>query len=103
MSAGPLPKVIRLAPAPGSVTVPALLQALTRPPELAPFAPETLAFLAALHRHLVGDAAAREQPDLQALAFWLRPAALTRMGQARIGARYPISASNARRPPEISG
>lgn len=81
MSADPLPEVIRLAPAPGSVTVSALLQALTRPPELAPFAPETLAFLATLHRHLVGNAAAREQPDLQALAFWLRPAALARMAR----------------------
>ncbi len=75
------PDLTRLVPKPGPVTVPTVLAALTPPPDLAPFAPETLAFLGALHRRLVTDAAARQRPDLQALAFWLRPAALARLAQ----------------------
>ncbi len=71
----------RLAPAPASVTVSELLAPLITPPALTPFAPETLAFLAALHRRLLGDATARQHPDLQALAFWLRPAALARLAR----------------------
>lgn len=55
------------------------LAPLTAPPELPPFAPETLAFLTALHRRLLSDPEARRFPDLQALGFWLRPAALARL------------------------
>ncbi len=73
--------VTRLAPTAGPVTVPELLTTLTLPPELPPFAPEILAFLGELHRRLGTHAAARHRPDLQALAFWLRPAALTRLAR----------------------
>ena len=76
-----IPVITRLAPDPGPVTVPALLAALTRPPGLAPFAPEALAFLTALHRGLIDAPDARQLPELQALAFWLRPAALARLAR----------------------
>ena len=73
--------VLRLAPVPGPVAVAELLAALTQPPALPPFAPETLAFLIALRRRLIESPAARLQPDLQARAFWLRPAALAQLAK----------------------
>ncbi len=79
--AGDASQVLRLAPQPGPVAVADLLASLTQPPALPPFAPETLAFLIALRRRLIESPAARHQPDLQALAFWLRPAALAQLAK----------------------
>ncbi|MGC2855619.1 acyl-CoA reductase [Novispirillum sp. DQ9] len=48
-------------------------------PASRPFAPEALAVLGELSRRLMADSQARAHPDLQALAFWLRPAGLARL------------------------
>ncbi len=46
---------------------------------LPPFADEAVSLLAGLSRRLLADAEARRHPALQALGYWLRPAALARL------------------------
>lgn len=46
-----------------------------------PFAPETVATVGALSMALLRDPRARRFPELQALGFWLRPAAVERLRQ----------------------
>lgn len=46
---------------------------------LQPFAPETLAFVDALSKALIGSATARRHPELTALGYWMRKASLVRL------------------------
>lgn len=68
-------------PARGEVDLAALLAEFgapgRRPP--APFAPESLRFCAALSAALFAEPRARRLPEVQALAFWLRPGELRRL------------------------
>jgi hypothetical protein len=74
--------VERLAPDPGRVTVPALLQGLLDAPDGAPFAEDRIALCADLSARLLDHPAARRFPELVALGWWLRPAAVRRLALA---------------------
>ncbi|WP_221930977.1 acyl-CoA reductase [Telmatospirillum sp. J64-1] len=62
-----------------SLTIEALLSGLVAAPTLPPFDPESVSFLAAVSERLLRDEVARHHPDLQVLAFFLRPASLKRL------------------------
>jgi hypothetical protein len=66
----------------------ALVDRLCAAPGLRVFDPAAMAALADLSARLLADPAARSRPDLQALGYWLRPAALRRLEQEFI-ARLP--------------
>src|SRR5258707_11431480 len=70
--------VKRLVPGPSETKVASIIEDLRSAPALAPFAPEAKAFCAALSRALFTDPRFRTMPDMQALAFRLRPAELQR-------------------------
>lgn len=57
----------------------ALVTAMRGAPSQRPFAPQSLELLANVSRRLLSDPTARRHPDLQALGYWLRPAALTQL------------------------
>lgn len=83
MTAGAhLLQVQRIAPDPGPVSVPALLQGLLDAPDGAPFAADRQALCADLSARLLDHPAARRFPELVALAWWLRPAAVHRLALA---------------------
>lgn len=65
-----------------------LERALTSPP-LVPFAPDPLAFLAALSGVIMKDRAARRMPDLVSFGYWCRRANLERMA-ARYRFESPV-------------
>lgn len=65
---------------------------LGRAPCAPPFAPEVVAFFGELSRRLFQSEAARQWPEIQALAFFLRKASLQRLNsefRAKPGARAP--------------
>ncbi len=68
-----------LAPALDAVTVEAILGDLTVAPPLAQFSAEVRDFCAKLSRALFTDPRSKKLPDLQALAFHLRPAEIQRL------------------------
>lgn len=69
----------QLVPVRRIVAVSETLEALARAANLAPFAPELLEFCAKLSRALFTDPRCRRTPDIQALAFRMRPAELRRL------------------------
>lgn len=75
-------------PAAGRLSAADLLGRIEVAAALPPFSPEAVAALAELSRRLLADPAARRRPDLQALGYWLRPAALARL-EADFRARLP--------------
>lgn len=79
----------RHAPAPGTVSLQALLASLEADPgPLPPFSPEAMAFFAVLSERLIRHPEARRHPDVLALAYWLRPSELSRL-KARFEAETP--------------
>jgi hypothetical protein len=68
-----------LAPARDTATVEEILDGLVNGPPLAPFSPEVRDFCAKLSRALFTDPRSKKLPDLQALAFHLRPAEIQRL------------------------
>lgn len=75
-------KLLQRAPGRGEVELEALLAELDDPSRrpAGPFAPESLRFCADFSRALFADPRARALPELQALAYRLRPAELRRLG-----------------------
>ncbi len=68
-----------LAPARDTATVEEILDGLMNAPPLVPFSPEIRDFCAKLSRRLFTDPRSKKLPDLQALAFHLRPAEIQRL------------------------
>jgi hypothetical protein len=83
--------VRRLAPSPADVCLEDVLGSLATAPMLEPFGEVAIAALDAVARALFRDPAARSQPDLVALASWLRAASMRKLAdQARaLGRRAP--------------
>jgi hypothetical protein len=83
--------VRRLAPDAAEVELEALLAELHDAPALEPFGETAIAACDAVARALFHDPAARSQPDLVALATWLRRASTTRLATeaAALGLRVP--------------
>jgi len=83
--------VRRLAPAPGPIELEVVLAELAAAPVLEPFGDAAVDALDAVARALFRDPVARSQPDLVALASWLRAASLRRLAsEARaLGLRAP--------------
>lgn len=70
----------QVVPSPATVELEQVLAALTTPGVPAvPFNDEILAFCADFSRRLFRDSNAAHYPELQALAFWMRKAELTRL------------------------
>jgi hypothetical protein len=63
-------------PPQGPVSVADVVSRLARAASYPPFAPDLLAFVAALSRRISQDAEARRSPELQSLAFWSRKSSL---------------------------
>jgi hypothetical protein len=72
--------VEQVVPAAGRVELERVLAELTAPgPPSAPFNDEIIAFCADFSRRIFRDEQAGKYPELQALAFWMRKAELTRL------------------------
>lgn len=79
LSLPPAPDLDLLLPRPQRIAVAELLRRLDEAPALEPFSAAAIALCADLSARLLGDMRARNRPALQALGFWLRPAALERL------------------------
>jgi hypothetical protein len=76
-----MPVVLRV-PNRGQVSVEEALRAVEAPREaLAPFSEPLLAFAGELSKRLMAHPAARQFPDVVALAYWMRPAELRRLSE----------------------
>ena len=80
-----LVKVRQLVPAPGEVELDDLLGRLAAPPRHAGFSDAVLELCATFSTLLFKDPEARRYPELQALAFWMRPAELARLRERFAG------------------
>ncbi len=83
-------RVERILPSPGWITTEELAAELrSTAPQLRPFAPEILDFVAALSRSIFQSKEASAYPELAALAFWMRKAELQRLSQDFENANTP--------------
>jgi hypothetical protein len=82
-------RVRQLVPAVEEVELADLLARVGAPPGHAGFSDEVLALGAAFSERLFKDEAARRHPELQALAFWMRPAELARLKKSWQGLAQP--------------
>jgi acyl-CoA reductase LuxC len=74
-------KVLEIAPCSQSVEVQEIIARIrSANAQFGPFAPEIVQFCGRLSRLIFQDKAARAFPELQALAFWMRPAELKALG-----------------------
>lgn len=69
-------RIEQLVPVETTVELGHVLDELAQPPTLEPFASPILEFIGALSQALLRDPEARTYPELVALGYWMRPAAL---------------------------
>lgn len=75
-------KVRQLAPVDAGVELGDVLRALSVRPSVRAFSADVLALCDAFSRTLFKDPEARQHPEFQALAFWMRRAELTRLAES---------------------
>jgi hypothetical protein len=86
-------RITRLSPHPAEAPIYEILEVAAAGAGLPPFSPEAQALLADFARMLARDGEARTYPELQALAFWLRKAELTRLADEFAASTPPDAVS----------